>query len=211
MFYVRSVNSPKPFLDDDAAKALALKQIAWLDDLVEGGMTQVRALKVQAETQMAQDPGYWINGKREQAYDRLSRSVRYSIVLQTRIANGELWAAPPPPQPAARIERQRPTADAAQEPIEAREAREPAECLTDPVERERPEDYRRPIGEMVQIICDGLDITPDWSLRAAADPEPAPAPTPAPSKSPIVDAWIRNNLPQSLWPADLKPNGHDPP
>jgi hypothetical protein len=216
MFYVRSVLTQTPILDPDAAKALGLRQIAYLDDLLEAGMSQVRALKVQAETQMAQDPGYWINGKREQAYDRLSRSVRYSIVLQTRIANGELWAAPPPPEPAARIERQRPTSDAAQESVEAREAREPAERLADPVERERPEDYRRPIGEMVQIICDGLGVTPDGSLRADADPEPAPAPTPAPSKSPIVDTWIRNNLPQHLWPhdlkpGDLKPNGHDPP
>jgi hypothetical protein len=170
MFYVRSVLTHTPILDTDAAKALGLRQIAYLDDLLEAGMSQVGALKVQAETQMAQDPGYWINGKREQAYDRLSRSVRYSIVLQTRIANGELWAAPPPPERAARLD-ERPAAEAVVEAAEPREAAEPA---------------------------------------------PAQEPTPAPSKSPIVDTWIRNNLPQHLWPhdlkpGDLKPNGHDPP
>jgi hypothetical protein len=210
LFYIRSVKTPTPFLDDDAAKALALKQIAYLDALLEAGMAQVKALKLQAETGMAEDPGYWINGRREQAYDRLSRSIRYSIVLQTRIANGELWAAPPPPERTARLG-ERAAAEAAEEAAEAREGAGPAERLTDPPERERAEDYARPIGEMVEDICEGLGITPDWSLWPGADPEPASAPTPAPSKSPIVDAWIRKTLPEHLWPADLKRGGHDPP
>jgi len=209
MFYIRSVNPPMPILDPDAAKALALRQIAWLDLALETAAAQLRALKLQAETGMSEDPGRWINGKREQAYDRIARSMRLSIVLQTRIANGELWAAPPPPERAARVdERRGPVAQGAEaiaaERLDTRDAAERPD-------RETPEDYARPIGEMVEDICEGLGITPDWSLWPGADPQPAPEPTPAPSKSPIVDAWIRKTLPQHLWPADLKPNGHDPP
>jgi hypothetical protein len=100
---------------------------------------------------------------------RLIQAVRLAIVLATRLSD--------PTNPAFQPTPARPRA--------ARAEREPVE-RPERVRPERPRDrevsdaaiLRRPLIDIVKVICRNLGIVPDWSLWVDDDAPPAAAPPP---------------------------------
>jgi hypothetical protein len=159
-----------PVLNPDQLRAQNLRAIALVDLVLDACAEDIGALKAQAEYVRREDPGRPVDGLRQLALERTARVLRYCIVLQNRIALGELV---PPSKPAddyaLAVERKLTVASVVEDVILEQDPHcgETAERLIDRLDAhlttDRPEDYlTRPIGEMIGIICEGLGIAPDW-------------------------------------------------
>jgi hypothetical protein len=100
------------------------------------------------------------------SFERISRWIRLIITLCFHIERGA-WDDPRPPRPP----RPRRGAEAL---AESRETAAEPRLERDPEDDERPEREEtfdsylaRPFGEVVALICRGLDITPDWAAWSA--------------------------------------------
>jgi hypothetical protein len=160
------MNRPPP--TPATAEALVAAQMADVRRMLDHGHVLLDAITAQVETGLREDAGRRIDGVREDAYAKITKAMRYVIVLQTRVFHGGLCQASPR-RTKQRTERKALVAEAVEGAI-AREAEtdEAAERLIENLdtrlEAEAPEDYDRPIGEMVAVICQGLGITPNWAV-----------------------------------------------
>jgi hypothetical protein len=151
----------------DTAEALVKTQMARIERMLGVGDRLLDGIELEVGF------GYRVDGVREGAYATVTKAMRYGMALQSRVFAGDICR--PAPQRAKRhAERKALVTEAVHEIIageghEGEAAERLIEALDTRLEREAPEDYDRPIGEMVAIVCQGLGLEPDWELLQDTD------------------------------------------
>jgi len=165
-------------VESDSARTEAAEDAAMLKELAQIGLRLARLVEENAESRMALDPATNL-GRADQAFAKISRSVRQTLALKAKLAEiQEKHAA------AVEKEAQERAADAARlhwqktrlkravaETIDVTPDAE--NLLSDLYERLSDPDIEADlasgsIGEMVAQICDDLGIAPDrevWSAK----------------------------------------------
>lgn len=176
----------------DPTRAILERQIHILADLAEAGLVIARAVgERMREAQVERAPVRDICDL-ARAFDRVDRAVRYTVMLQGRVLTElEAWkqaqarppaktAGPTHAEPEAEgLERQAQVAEVLgrviaadqKDPkdVEGRERleREAAARLRD--DRRLGDILKLPISEVIDIICRGLGIQPDWLRLSEED------------------------------------------
>lgn len=171
----------------DPASVLIERQTRLLADLAETGMQAVRGLRIEDHTSVEDVVKISLD------LDRIGKAIRQIVVLETDIANGGL------------ADRLRSRAD------RLAAAPRPEPLLVDLHEAEEDLTVEgRCFGEMVQALCQALDVpvpherlhAEDWVVDAPVVGAPAPPPPQA--------AWPRPRAQRSIMPASRPPSGRPP-
>ncbi len=199
-----TADSPNPTRGSGAESACN-EDAAMLQELAQIGMRLARLVEANAEAKVAEDPAGDL-GRVDQAFARISRSIRQTLALKTKLAElaAQRGRAEAPEADAARLHwRKAKLARAVTETIKAEFCARDAEyLLTDLHERLEDPDIALDLaccsmGEMVASVCDDLGIgisrevwerkgwylTENWRLREKAEPS---APPPARSLAEIT-------------------------
>jgi hypothetical protein len=172
---------PCPADEADWARAYAMRQLQMLGELAEIGLDVARALERQANGQGA--PA--VQGDVALAYSRVSRAVRLTLMLQSKLIEDLKAADKARVEIGAEAAKQAALSDPAYQKkvrVEAivervirAERPDDAETLdtlmNDACERLDDEDVygdlmERPLSELVARICKDLGLTPDWAELA---------------------------------------------
>jgi len=170
------------FVSDLSSIQRAERQLRMLEELAEIGMDLARALPRRVEAESEADtktdaPAHTAGRDPADAFQRLSRAIRLTLALETRVAEalraliaGEAVAAE-----TRRTRRREATEDRVRDLVghaiaaEVDNGEALKDCLDAMDERldedEAYEDYAdRPLRETVERLCADLGLTPDWSL-----------------------------------------------
>jgi hypothetical protein len=178
-----------PADEADWARAYAMRQLQMLGELAEIGLDVARAVERQAsgsgqESGMPAAPAVF-QGDLALAYSRVSRAVRLTLMLQSKLIE-DLKAAD---KAGAEVDAEAAKDEARSDPAYQKKVRveaiverviraerpDDAETLdtlmTDACERLDDEDVygdlmERPVSELVARICKDLGLTPDWAELA---------------------------------------------
>src|ERR1700753_2548447 len=80
-----TADGPTPDRESESARIEAAEDAAMLKELAQIGMRLVRLVEANAEARMAQDPAGDL-GRVDQAFAKLSRSIRQTLALKARLA-----------------------------------------------------------------------------------------------------------------------------
>ena len=149
-------------IDQDIDAERAEWRARTLRQLVAIGMDMARMLQDQAREASACDPGV-IGPDLSLRFHRISRSIRMSLALDDKLADGFQDRAKE--RKAAQLTERKALAKEAVSRQVDRDTpdRDLHRERSDRIEREDLEDFSdKPVSEIIAIICADLGITPDW-------------------------------------------------
>ncbi len=149
-------------------------RLAVLVQWVEAGLALARRLTEEAERGL-------IHAAR--TVYRISRAVRLALILHARLSDPDCTLFQPKPARApaaqAKPETERQAEPETEEPETEKPARPP---VSDARDFRLSDDFgsddailRRPLREIIKVICAALGVTPDWSLWSDTDADTPPA------------------------------------